>query len=118
MTAKPTAKKIVHGLICIFLPLYAYDQTNSATMVAASILGRNDTPPKRGIARLCTFRESGISYKFLFLQKFRMRGMKIKPHVMLKQKAIRLTTMYIFMFVSKFLNKFNYITRFLCFYCV
>lgn len=64
-------------------------------MVAISMLGINDTPPKRGTAFLCIFLASGVSYNFLFLQNERICGIIMNPQTALMAKANRLIKIYV-----------------------
>ena len=64
-------------------------------MVAISILGIKDTPPKRGTAFLCTFLASGVSYSFLFLQNERICGIIMNPQMALMANAKRLIKVYV-----------------------
>jgi len=41
------------------------------------MVGKKDTPPRRGIAFVCTFRASGISYNFFFIDISRILGISI-----------------------------------------
>ena len=64
-------------------------------MVAISMLGIKDTPPKRGTAFSCTFRASGVSYSFLFLQNERICGIIMNPQIALMVNAKRLIKVYV-----------------------
>ena len=68
-------------------------------MVAISMLGIKETPPKRGTALLCIFLASGVSYSFLFLQNERICGIIMNPQTALIEKAKRLINVYIDMLI-------------------
>lgn len=88
------------GLTHILLHLHVETHTNSATIVAISILGIKETPPKRGTALLCIFLASGASYKFFFLQKEIICGIIINPQIALMVKAKRIINVYVNILLS------------------
>ena len=77
------------------------------------MLGRNEMPPSRGMAFLCTFRSLGMSYKFFRLQKSRIRGVNTIPQIKLNKNAPS-RDIVISYFISRILN----ITAKTAFYCV
>ena len=62
-------------IVCTVEILYPVKVRNANTIQQENnIVGKKETPPKRGIARLCIFLSSGISNSFLRREIMRMRG--------------------------------------------
>ena len=53
-----------------------------------SMQGRNDIPPNLGMACLCFFLKSGISYNLRSLQNFIIKGMVKKPNTRLSKNEV------------------------------
>ena len=58
----------------IEIPYPVKARSARTTLQESKIVGKNETPPNRGIARLCTFLSSGISNSFFRKEINRMRG--------------------------------------------
>ena len=53
-----------------------------------NIQGKKEIPPNLGMACLCLFLKSGMSYNFRSLQNFNMKGIVIKPNTKLSKNDV------------------------------
>ena len=67
-----------------------------------SIQGRNDIPPSLGMACLCLFLKSGISYNLRSLQNFITRGIVRKPNTKLSKNEVSILNSIIVSSISLF----------------
>ena len=68
--------------------VYLIEKINNTKPNDNNIQGRNAIPPNLGMACLCLFRKSGMSYRLRSLQNFNINGMVIKPNTKLNKNDV------------------------------
>ena len=67
---------------------YLIEKITSTNPNDNSIQGKNAIPPSLGMACLCLFLKSGMSYNFRSLQNFKINGIDIKPNTKLSKNDV------------------------------